>query len=98
MMKKNFLKYILLVLLAGSLALFYFLAAGNDAPERTGKLFTAAENEEITSVLIKNTYGSFSFAKKEGEWMVSDGSREFYTNADKMKLLTNSLLNFPFFL
>ena len=95
MMKKNFLKYILLVLLAGSLALFYFLAAGNDAPERTGKLFTAAENEEITSVLIKNTYGSFSFAKKEGEWMVSDGSREFYTNADKMKLLTNSLLNFP---
>lgn len=95
MKNRKFFSFVILSAAAVILIAAYFLSVNNLSPGKTGVLFVPGKNEELTAVRIKNTNGDLSFYQKDGEWKVSDGNREFYTNSDKMKLLTNGILHFP---
>ena len=77
------------------LALWYQRLSTNEDPSASGNLFTAKNGEEIQTITLQNEHGEYSFYQEDGNWMVSDGAEAYYTNADKMSLLTDTLLHFP---
>lgn len=91
MMKKSTL---ILALLAAALVALYLAVALDTDPGKTGVLFTPRAGETISEIEVKNAYGTFDFYQRDGEWLVSDGNGEYYTNADKMNLLTSALGHF----
>jgi len=93
-MKKK-LPMIIAVIAAIALAAVYFLMNRTPSARSGGYLFVPAKNESFESIRISNSNGSMSFYKKDGEWKVSDGENEYFTNSDKMKLLTGAISSFP---
>ncbi len=93
-MMKQKLRFILAGALAVALAVAWLLVINDQDPGRTQQLFRPARTEEISRIEIKNSYGDFQFYQDDQGWLVSDGTGSYLTNAEKMRLLTDSLLHF----
>lgn len=91
---KQKLRLILAGVVAAILAVTWLLLVNNQDPGRTQQLFRPKRTEEISRIEIKNNYGDFRFCRDGQTWLVSDGIGSYLTNAEKMKLLTESLLHF----
>ncbi len=86
-----------LIVMAGVLVLlaigFAVISTSTD-PAVTGKLFEISDSEDIDSITVTNSYGTFGFKRIDGDWMVSDGNSEYRASDEKMVLMLAALENF----
>lgn len=91
---KAFRAPLLLMVVAALLAGVYFLLDMNADPVQAGKLYRFASDETLREITLTNRYGSFTFEKENGKWVMTQPAR-YRVNQQKATVMEQSLLELP---
>jgi Domain of unknown function (DUF4340) len=85
---------LLLMVVAVLLAGVYLILDVNADPVQAGKLYRFVGDERLREITLTNQYGSFTFEKENGKWVMTQPAR-YRVNQQKAKLVEQALLELP---
>jgi len=91
---KGYGRIIGLAVAAALLAVAYLVLTRTATPIQRGRLYTFGEGEAITEMTVTNGYGTFTFAKADGRWGLTQPGI-YRVNQQKATVMEGYLLDLP---
>ena len=91
---KGYRGILILLVVAAVLGSVYLILSSRTDPAATGQLFRFPQQDEIKTIHLTNTFGSFTFQKNEEGWVLTEpGNYRIYP--EKMAILEKFLITLP---
>jgi hypothetical protein len=91
---KEYRNILILLVVAAVLGSFYFILSSRTDPAATGQLFRFPKDDEITTIHLTNSFGSFTFQKNEEIWILTEpGNYRVYP--EKTAIMEKFLITLP---